>query len=75
MSMRGIYAYMSEALAGAARLLTYRPAEALGTSNTTLVPTRPAAFRKWMRNDSDTYPVSAQMREADWVAVVMEHIG
>ena len=72
MTSEAIYGYMAEALAAASRLLAYPAAAAVGPSNASRVPTSPAAFRAWMRNDSDTYPVTAQMREADWAAVVME---
>eukprot|EP00966_Prymnesium_polylepis_P055597 1285856-Prymnesium_polylepis.1 len=71
--MEAIYGYMAEALAAASRLLAYRPAAAVAPSNASRVPASPAAFRAWMRNDSDTYPKSAQMRTQDWADVVMDH--
>jgi hypothetical protein len=73
MQMEAIYWYMSVALAASSRLLAYRPARAVGPSNSTRVPTEPRRFRQWLRNDSATYPVTAQMSEEDWTAVVLNH--
>ncbi|KAL1520423.1 hypothetical protein AB1Y20_022007 [Prymnesium parvum] len=73
MSMEDIYRYMSAALAAASKLLAYHPRAAIRLSNSSLVPPSAARFRKWLRNDTDTYPITARIREEDWAAVVLYH--
>jgi hypothetical protein len=88
LTMDAVYAYMAAVLRKAGSLLRYDPREAMaahrliGTdpkrlapfnaSNITRVPRDPEEFVKALRNDTFVYPKSAQIREADWAAVVLD---
>ena len=69
------------ALVHASKLISYQTADALSAqreipsprgrwwfnaSNFTRVPRDPDAFEKFLRNDSNTYPITAQVSEAEW---------
>ena len=86
--MREIYSYMRTVLSHAASLLRYPTSTAITThrmipspkgawpfnaSNWTRVPSDPHAFMRTLRNDSTTYPITAQISEADWAAVVLHY--
>ena len=72
MSMRQIYAYMSEALRGAGALLRYDAALGVNASNASRVPAEAEAFVAAMRNDT-SYPVTSQIRANDWADVVLRY--
>ena len=86
--MGAVYAYMEAVVAKAASLLSYAPAEAIGThriipwpkqdrpfnaSNWTVVPPDPDGFERLLRNDSATYPITAQIAAREWSNVVLRY--
>lgn len=88
LTMEAVYAYMEATVAHAARLLSYAPADAISThriipwpkknwpfnaSNWTAMPRDPEAFAMTLRNDSLTYPITAQIGEREWADVVLRY--
>ena len=88
LTMDHVYEYMAEVMRFGSSLLSYRTQSALEShrmikspkrvdwfnkSNFTRVPSDPEAFVKILRNDSFTYPVTAQISADDWADVVLRH--
>ena len=88
LTMRNVYAFMHEVVLRSASLITYPTAVAMSThrmipspkgdwwfnaTNFTKLPRDPEAFERTLRNDSATYPVTAQISADEWAAVVLRY--